>query len=70
MRCLNLFFLTFFEFAQTLSAQKIELKLFAPVKGLLKTNLIEDEGQDMGQSGKILNLNICWNSIETYKLKL
>jgi len=50
--------------------QKIELKLFAPVKGLLKTNLIEDEGQDMGQSGKDLNLKIGRNSIETYKLKL
>jgi len=50
--------------------QKIELKLFAPVKGLLKTNLIEDEGQDMGQNGKVLNLNIGRNSIETYKLKL
>ena len=50
--------------------QKIELKLFAPVKGLLKTNLIEDEFQDMGQSGKILNLDIGRNSIETFKLKL
>jgi len=48
----------------------IELKLFAPVKGLLKTNLIEDEGQDMGQSGKVLNLNIGKNSIETFRLKL
>jgi len=52
------------------SDQMIELKLFAPVKGLLKTNLIEDEGQDMGQSGKILNLNIGRNSIETFRLKL
>ena len=50
--------------------QKIELKLFAPVKGLLKTNLIEDEGQDMGQSGKVLDLNIGKNSIETFRLKL
>jgi len=50
--------------------QKIELKLFAPVKGLLKTNLIEGEGQDMRQSGKILNLNVGRNSIETFKLKL
>jgi len=50
--------------------QKIELKLFTPVKALLKTNLIEDEEQDMGQSGKILNLNIGRNSIETYQLML
>ena len=38
--------------------QKIELRLFAPVRNLLKTNLIEEGDADTGQSGKILNLNI------------
>lgn len=50
--------------------QNVELKLFAPVKNLYKTNLIEEEGKDMGQSGKILNLRIGKNSIETFQLKL
>ena len=49
--------------------QKIKLELFSPVKTLLRTNLIEDGDEDMGQSGKILNLSLGKNSIETYKLK-
>lgn len=50
--------------------QNVELKLFAPVMNLFKTNLIEDEGIDIGQRGKILNLRIGKNSIETFQLKL
>jgi alpha-mannosidase len=50
--------------------QKVELKLFAPVKRILKTTLIEEEGADTGQSGKVFNLSIGKNSIETFKLKL
>ena len=49
--------------------QNVELKLFIPVKAFLKTNLIEEEGEDTGQSGKVLKINISKNSIETYKLK-
>lgn len=49
--------------------QKIKLELFSPVKSLLKTNLIEEWGEDTDQSGKVLNLNIGKNSIETFKLK-
>lgn len=50
--------------------QDIELKLSAPVMNLFKTNLIEDEGIDIGQRGKVLNLKIGKNSIETFQLKL
>lgn len=50
--------------------QKIEVKLFTPVKSFLKTNLIEEEEQETGQNGKVLDLNIGKNSIETFKLKL
>ena len=49
--------------------QTFELKLLTPVKSLLKTNLIEEEGENTGQSGKVFNLKIGKNSIETFKLK-
>jgi alpha-mannosidase len=48
--------------------KKIDLKLFTPVKSFLKTNLIEENGQDTGQSGNVLKLDIGKNSIETFKL--
>ena len=47
----------------------IGLDLFTPVKTVLKTNLIEEEGENTGQSGRIIKLNIGKNSIETYKLE-
>jgi len=50
--------------------QNVELKLFAPVNHLYKTNLIEEEGIDLGQSGKILNIQIGKNAIETFQLNL
>ena len=50
------------------SDQKIGLQLFTPVKKLVKTNLIEEDEKDTGQSGKDFNLDIGNNSIETYKL--
>ncbi|MBW8324249.1 MAG: hypothetical protein K0M50_05750 [Prolixibacteraceae bacterium] len=46
--------------------QNVELKLSARVMNLYETNLIEDKGIDMGQSGKILNLNIGKNPVETF----
>ncbi len=49
--------------------QNIELKLFTPVKALLKTNLIEEEVENTGQTGSVLKLNIGKNSIETFKLR-
>jgi alpha-mannosidase len=49
--------------------QKIGLEMFTPVKKVLKTNIIEEGGEDTGQSGKIFNLSIGKNSIETYRLK-
>ncbi len=49
--------------------QNIELRLFSAIKGLVKTNLIEDNGQNTGQGGNIFNLNIGKNSIETFKFK-
>lgn len=52
------------------SEHKTEVGLFTPVKKVLKTNLIEKEGPDTGQSGKELNLETGRFSIETYKLKL
>ena len=51
------------------SDQKIGLQLFAPVKKLVKTNLIEGDEKDTGQSGKDFKLDIGHNSIETYKLR-
>ena len=50
------------------SDQKIGLQLFTPVKKLVKTNLIEGDEKDTGQSGKDFKLDIGHNSIETYKL--
>ncbi|MEI6047403.1 MAG: glycosyl hydrolase-related protein [Bacteroidota bacterium] len=50
--------------------KKVDLKLWFPVKSLIKTNLIEEEQKDKGQSGKVFNLDIGKNSIETFKLKL
>jgi hypothetical protein len=38
--------------------QNVEIKLFAPVKYLYKTNVIEEKGIDLLQSGKILNIQI------------
>ena len=49
--------------------QNVEIKLFAPVKYLYKTNLIEEKGIDLLQSGKILNIQIGKNAIETFQLK-
>ena len=49
--------------------QNVEIKLFAPVKHLYKTNLIEEKGIDLLQSGKILNIQIGKNAIETFQLK-
>jgi alpha-mannosidase len=51
------------------SDQTIGLQLFAPVKKIYKTNLIEGDEKDTGQSGKDFRLEIGHNSIETYKLK-
>ena len=51
------------------SDQKIGLQLFAPVKKIYKTNLIEGDEKDTGQSGKDFKLDIGHNSIETYKLR-
>ena len=50
--------------------KEINVKMFSPVKSLMKTNLIEEEEQDTGQSGKVFNLKIGKHSIETFKLKL
>ena len=51
------------------SDQKIKVGSFFPVKKLLKTNIIEEEGEDTGQNGKLFNLDIGKYSIETYKIK-
>ena len=52
------------------TARKIGLEMFTPIKGIVKTNLIEKEGNNIDQSGKTLSLELGKNSIETYKLKL
>ena len=49
---------------------KIGLDMFIPVKGIVKTNLIEKEGDTIDQSGKSLILDLGKNSIETFKLNL
>jgi len=38
-------------------------------KSLLKTNLIEENDQDIGLNGKVFKLGIGRDSIETFKLK-
>jgi len=48
----------------------ITLKLFSPVKSILKTNLIEESDQQTGPGGKTFQLSVGKNSIETLKLKL
>jgi alpha-mannosidase len=50
--------------------KKIDLRLFFPVKDLIKTNLIEEDEYDTGKSGNVLKLDIGRNSIATFKLKL
>lgn len=49
--------------------KQVDLKLFFPVKALIRTNLIEEEEKDTGRNGKSLNFDIGRNSIETLKLK-
>jgi alpha-mannosidase len=50
--------------------KNIGLEFFIPVNHLLKTNLIEGDGLDTGQTGKELTIKIGKNSIETFKLDL
>ncbi len=49
--------------------RSVELEMFMPVSKLLKTNLIEEDGKDMGFSGKTIRLRLGKNAIETYKIK-
>ncbi len=51
------------------SSQKVNLGLFTPALSLSKTNLIEQDSWNTGQSGKILHLEMGKNSIETFKLE-
>ena len=51
------------------SSQKVNLGLFTPALSLSKTNLIEQDSWNTGQSGKILLLEMGKNSIETFKLE-
>ena len=48
--------------------QNVRLEMFMPFQKLYKTNLIEEDAMDTGQTGNKLNLKIGKNSIETYKL--
>lgn len=45
------------------------LELVEPIKTLIKTNLIEEEENNLETSGKTLKINIRHNAIDTYKLK-
>jgi len=50
--------------------QDVDLEMFMSVKNLLRTNLIEGDGKDMRQSGKVFDIKLGKNSIETFQLKL
>jgi len=50
--------------------KKVDMNLWFPVKSFIKTNLIEEEQKNTGQSGKVLNFGIGKHAIETYKLGL
>jgi alpha-mannosidase len=50
--------------------EKIDLRLYFPVKAVFKTNIIEEEEKDTGQKGKVLKLDIGKNSIETFRIDL
>ena len=44
------------------------VNLSTPFSKLIKTNLIEEEGDSMNQSGKSIKVNMGKNAIETYKI--
>jgi alpha-mannosidase len=48
--------------------EKIEMKLYFPVKALFKTNIIEEDEKNTGQNGNLLNIDIGKNSIETFRM--
>ena len=48
--------------------QKIDLGLFTPALSVSKTNLIEQDSKNTGQSGKVIHLEVGKNSIGTFKL--
>jgi hypothetical protein len=50
--------------------KKVDMSLWFPLKSFIKTNLIEEEQEDTGQSGKVLKIEIGKHAIETYKLGL
>ena len=50
--------------------EKVELKLYYPVRSLFKTNIIEEEPKDTGLKGKVLKVDIGKNSIETFRMDL
>ncbi len=50
-------------------SQKVDLGLFAPAISISRTNLIEQEGRNINQTGKVLHLEMGKNSIETFKLQ-
>ena len=49
--------------------QPIGLELFTPAKSISKTNLIEEDGLENGQNGKVFHLEMGKNAIETFKFK-
>jgi alpha-mannosidase len=48
--------------------KKVDMKFYFPVKNLFKTNIIEEDSKDTGLKGKVLNLDIGKNSIETFRM--
>jgi alpha-mannosidase len=51
------------------SEKETEVRLLYPVKEILKTNLIEEDQENLGQGGSLLKINLRKNSIETLRLK-
>ena len=50
--------------------RQVDLSIWRPAEGLIKTNLIEEDLNDTGQKGKDLKINIGKNSIDTYRIIL
>jgi alpha-mannosidase len=48
--------------------KNVELKLYFPVRSFFRTNIIEENDKDTGQSGKVLSTEIGKHAIETFRI--
>ena len=50
--------------------RQVDISIWRPAEGLIKTNLIEEDINDTGQKGKDLKINIGKSSVETFRVIL